>query len=111
MRQRCRGSGPAALYHRQVARTKRGFRCTACGWQTPAYVGRCPQCEAWNSLEAYTDTPAAGRGRLRPSSAIAAKTIALSEAPAEDGARMLTRIPELDRVLGGGVVPGALVLV
>jgi DNA repair protein RadA/Sms len=94
-----------------MPRPKRGFRCSQCSWQTPAYVGRCPQCEAWNSLEAYAEAPAAGPGRPRTGLSVAARTVPLSEAPAEDGARLLTRIPELDRVLGGGIVPGSLVLV
>jgi len=95
-----------------MARSARGYRCSECGWTTPGYVGRCAQCQAWNSLEQYADTGRSGPGR-KPAGPLPppARTIALAQVEDDPGQRMATAIPELDRVLGGGLVPGSLVLV
>src|SRR5687767_16029215 len=89
------------------------FVCQECGAQSPKWMGRCTECGAWNSLveervgeprAAETDTNryaqlgAAGSARLYADVAIA------------DAARLSTGIDEFDRVLGGGIVPGSLVL-
>ncbi len=96
-----------------MARAVRGYRCRECGWQTVAYVGRCGECQAWNSLEQFADGTRASVGPLakRPVTAVPAATLSLADVPDEPGRRFVTEIPELDRVLGGGVVPGSLVLV
>ena len=93
-----------------MARANRGYKCRECGWTTAAFVGKCAQCQAWNSLEAFAETraPTAVRGNTP---ALPARTVALNEVPDEPGTRLSTRIEELDRVLGGGLVPGSLVLV
>ncbi|MFN8618609.1 MAG: DNA repair protein RadA [Dehalococcoidia bacterium] len=93
-----------------MPRPARGYRCSACGWTSPAYAGRCPQCQAWNTLEQYAESRGTGpaRGNAAP---IAARTVRLTEVPDEAGVRLSTRIEELDRVLGGGLVPGSLILV
>ena len=93
-----------------MARANRGYKCRECGWTTAAFVGKCAQCQAWNSLEAFAETraPTAVRGNAP---ALPARTVALNEVPDESGTRLSTRIEELDRVLGGGLVPGSLVLV
>ncbi len=101
--------------------------CSECGFQTAQWLGQCPGCEAWNTLveeRVPTARGAAGRGGAgargawRPSSRavrVAAPGLRLAPRPlSEVGAapvqRMSTGIGELDRVLGGGLVPGALVL-
>lgn len=93
-----------------MPKPSRGYRCNACGWTTAAFVGRCSQCQAWNTLEQYAESrgPAAARGNA---TALPARTLRLAEVPDEAGVRLFTRIEELDRVLGGGLVPGSLVLV
>jgi len=93
-----------------MPRAARGYRCTACGWTTAAYAGRCSQCQAWNTLEPFAEPrgPAALRGASAP---VPARTLALNDVPDEAGLRLPTRIDELDRVLGGGLAPGSLVLI
>lgn len=97
-----------------MAKTQRGYRCRECGWETVAYAGRCAQCQAWNSLEQFAQgggRPSLAPGRGAMSQAIPAVTMPLGEVPEDDGKRARTGIAEFDRVLGGGLVPGALVLV
>ena len=93
-------------------KSARGYRCRECGWETVAYVGRCGECQAWNTLEQYAASarPTAGSNR-RGVTAIPARTVPLESVPDDAGERMETEIPELDRVLGGGLVAGALILV
>lgn len=95
-----------------MARAARGYRCKECGWTTVAYVGRCGECQQWNTLEQYESGASRGPGaRTGAREALPGKTIALADVPDEPGRRLVTGIAELDRVLGGGVVPGGLVLV
>ena len=91
-----------------MAKTKTHFTCQSCGLQSLKWLGKCPDCGAWSSLVEELDLRAADRravavdGSSRP-------TLLREIAAAEDG-RALTGIQELDRVLGGGVVRGSLVL-
>jgi DNA repair protein RadA/Sms len=94
----------------------RGYKCRECGWTTAAYAGRCSECQAWNSLEQFAETGRPGVGRPGPGrpSAVAAvpgKSLLLADVQDEPGRRVATDIAEFDRVLGGGLVPGSLVLV
>ena len=95
-----------------MAKTQRGYRCTNCSWESVAYVGRCSQCNEWNTLEQFERAsrpgPAARTGSRTGS---VARTLPLADVTDEQGARLSTCIPELDRVLGGGIVPGSLLLV
>src|SRR5438093_11173189 len=89
------------------------FVCQECGAQSPKWLGRCAECGAWNSLveeraaETASSAPAANR-YAQFSSTGAAKLYA--EVETSTGVRLSTGIDEFDRVLGGGVVPGSLVL-
>lgn len=85
------------------------FSCTSCGAQSPKWLGRCPECGGWNTLveEAAAPTRRAGAG---PSPAGAAAPVPLDQVEASEGSRVLTGIAEFDRVLGGGLVPGSIVL-
>jgi len=93
---------------------KRGrtrYRCESCGSQTPKWAGQCPDCGAWNTLvEEVTAaaTPAAAGGKR--SRGPAPKTWDLAEVGTAREARYPTGIGELDRVLGGGLVHGSVVL-
>lgn len=93
-----------------MAKASRGFRCRECGWTTVAFAGRCGSCQAWNTLDQYAEARASGPAARGPA-AIPGRTLALSDVSDEPGRRLLTEIDEFDRVLGGGLVPGALVLV
>jgi len=77
------------------------------------WTGRCPGCGEWNTLKETTAAPATrggGRAGQRPSCGQAPKPVILRDVRAPDTPRLLTGIGELDRVLGGGLVPGSLVL-
>jgi DNA repair protein RadA/Sms len=87
--------------------------CAQCGHQAAKWFGQCPGCEAWNTLveEPVRVTGAAGRAsRGRTSGARPATPQRLADVRAPRVARLTTDIEELDRVLGGGLVPGSLVL-
>lgn len=83
------------------------FTCQKCGCQSPKWLGKCPDCNAWNSMaeEVIGKTALAGAvgERSRP--------VPICDVPAQSETRIATRIGELDRVLGGGIVPGSLVLI
>ncbi len=87
-----------------------GFECDVCGHRPPKWVGRCPECGAWGSVveAAGATRPAALRAVTARRPAEPARPIAtISAAPAKARA---TNVPEFDRVLGGGIVPGGVVL-
>jgi DNA repair protein RadA/Sms len=92
-----------------VARTSTTFVCSSCGHQSPKWLGRCPDCGEWNSVheEAARAPSGAGSRRPRASSAVGL----LGDIDVLAAARLPTGIGELDRVLGGGLVPGSLVLI
>ncbi len=90
--------------------------CSDCGHETPRWHGQCPGCGAWNTLvEEAVARPVASGGRGArgggASGARAVTPVPLAHVEAADVARLSTGIGELDRVLGGGVVPGSLVLI
>jgi len=88
--------------------------CSACGHETARWEGRCPGCGEWNTLVEEVRRPSAGSGsgRARGRAASAAVApIALGDVAAAEQARLSTGIGELDNVLGGGIVPGSLVLI
>jgi DNA repair protein RadA/Sms len=85
--------------------------CSVCGHQAAKWHGQCPQCSEWNTLvEATTGRTTAGHGRSR-GAAVRADPVRLAEVSVVAVARLVTAIGELDRVLGGGLVPGSLVLI
>jgi DNA repair protein RadA/Sms len=87
--------------------------CSACGHEVPRWAGRCPGCGEWNTLveELRPRSAAAGRAGAGPKASTSAVTpIPLSQVAAEEHRRLSTGIGELDNVLGGGLVPGSLVL-
>jgi DNA repair protein RadA/Sms len=89
-----------------VAKTLTAYTCSACGHQEPKWLGRCPGCGEWNSLiEEVTQRKPQARSVTAP------KVAPLSDVPTERTTRISTGLGELDRVLGGGLVPGSLVLV
>lgn len=88
-------------------RVKSKFRCQECGQQSTRWMGRCPGCGAWNSLVEEIDQPK----NDKPSDNGALKPCPVTEVPAGDEERFPTEMAEMDRVLGGGLVPGSLVLV
>src|SRR5690348_13736454 len=94
-----------------MAKEKTNFTCTECGGSSPRWLGKCPHCEAWNTLvETVPEAAAAGRNRFASLAAPSAVT-ALADIEASEIERTPTGIGELDRVLGGGIVEGGVVLI
>ncbi len=89
--------------------------CSACGHETPRWAGQCPGCGEWNTLVEETRQQSAARGGQvggrRGSAGAALTPVALSDVVAAEHERLSTGIGELDNVLGGGIVPGSLVLI
>ncbi|HET6290000.1 MAG TPA: DNA repair protein RadA [Amycolatopsis sp.] len=84
------------------------YRCGECGYEAPKWVGRCPECQAWGTLEERGDArPAIARVAAGAPSAPARP---IGEVDVETARAKPTGVSELDRVLGGGFVPGAVIL-
>ena len=95
----------------RMARDKTVYTCRDCGGTSPKWLGKCPHCGAWNTLEEGVAEPAGG-GRHRFQSLARSQPVAtLSEIEAREVARTPTGQEELDRVLGGGIVEGGVVLI
>jgi DNA repair protein RadA/Sms len=95
------------LENRSGAKLKQVFICQSCGRESPKWLGRCPSCESWNSFEAVTlDRRAPGSSSSLP----LASPEELSSVSLDSSPRLSLGISEFDRVLGGGLVPGSLVL-
>src|SRR5512139_141180 len=95
-----------------MAKAKTVFSCTECGGQSPKWQGQCPHCMAWNTLvESVMETPAAGSKNRYSALAATGQVQRLSEVEAQEVPRTPSGIAEFDRVLGGGLVQGAVVLI
>jgi len=92
-----------------MAKSKTVFFCGECGYESAKWLGQCPVCKAWN---AFSEAPALKKGgsSLKPGVA-ASLPIKIKDVSLESDERVTTGISELDRVLGGGIVKGSLVLV
>ncbi|GAA4287206.1 DNA repair protein RadA [Georgenia daeguensis] len=90
------------------ARARTAYRCAECGWTTPKWVGRCGECQAWGTVEETT----AGQPASRAPASLAPSSPArpIHEVDVDAARARSTGVSELDRVLGGGIVPGAVVL-
>ncbi len=91
------------------------FFCQECGYESPKWMGQCPACKAWNSFVEEPAAPksmgGAGSAGARAVRGEAPAPVTLSQVATRDEERFSTGMAELDRVLGGGIVPGSLVLV
>ena len=96
-----------------MAKQKTAYVCSSCGYDSPKWIGRCPSCGEWNTFKEVklgttgkvTDTPSLGAGKGE-----ASPLLTLSSIPTTDDPRIDLRDPELNRVLGGGLVQGSLTL-
>ena len=94
-----------------MAKIKTRYVCSNCGSVSSRWLGRCPQCGEWNTMVEETVAPEAPKAaQSMARSGPASQAASLADIAMEDMARMETGIGELDRVLGGGIVPGALIL-
>ena len=95
-----------------MPKKKTSFQCTACGYENPRWMGKCPECGAWNTMEEIMSAPeeaAPKQYKQRGGTGNSARPMK----EIETGEQVYTEsgLPELDRVLGGGIVEGALILV
>src|ERR1700749_5078148 len=93
-----------------MARASPVYVCTACGGETLKWQGQCPLCAEWNCLEQRAGPAGRGRGRKPARPSEAASPQRLEAALAGIGQRLATGHEELDRVMGGGIVPGSVTL-
>ncbi len=97
-----------------MANPKSTFTCNECGWSTPKWVGRCGECQSWDTMQEGSASGGRGLGTVRNVRAVAivgssaAKPI--TDVSTERVSAWSTQVGEFDRVLGGGLVPGAVVL-
>lgn len=97
-----------------MAKAKVSFECMACGYESPKWMGKCPNCGAWNQLEEKIvhKEAAPGRGTLGKTPADdRPRATKLTTVKNSDTPRTTTRSGEFDRVLGGGIVNGSLILI
>jgi len=93
-----------------MARARIQYACTACGGVSVKWQGQCPHCAEWNTLEETIAEPRAAAGRFQ-SLAPTQPVVAIADVTAEHVGRMSTGSEEFDRVLGGGLVDGSVVLI
>jgi DNA repair protein RadA/Sms len=93
-----------------VAKARSVFFCNACGFESPRWLGRCSQCEAWNSFDERPFAVTAQK-KSSPSRSGTNAPIALDKIDGAKIARIRTGLREFDNVLGGGIVPGSLTLI
>ncbi len=84
------------------------FVCQECGYDSPKFLGRCPECGEWNSLKEISNIQSLSFSDRKTITNLKAKT--LSEVSFKSGTRLLTNFLEMDTVLGGGLVPGSVTL-
>lgn len=92
---------------RSSAKDRPSYRCSECGWTTVKWLGRCPECQAWGTVEEFGAAPAV---RTTAPGRVTAAALPIGQVDGRQAAARSTGVDELDRVLGGGLVPGAVVL-
>ena len=93
-----------------MAKAKKAFFCQSCGAQHPQWQGQCKACKEWNTLVEEIIAPAQGTAASSVSNRQNNTPLALTEIQADQNPRMLSLDPEMNRILGGGFVPGAVML-
>ncbi|MCR5673979.1 MAG: DNA repair protein RadA, partial [Lachnospiraceae bacterium] len=93
------------------SRTSTVFFCNECGYESSKWMGQCPACKAWNTFVEEPVSKTAKSGRTGITRSAAPEPVSVSAVKTESLLRLETGMSELDRVLGGGIVPGSLVLV
>ena len=94
-----------------MAKSKTMYVCGECGYTTPKWLGKCPDCGKWNTVAEEVQQPEVEEKKLKRAPGRGGMALPIGEIPDEAAARMSSGIGELDRVLGGGVVEGSMVLV
>ncbi|MEG1774139.1 MAG: DNA repair protein RadA, partial [Oscillospiraceae bacterium] len=96
-----------------TSKLKKIYQCSSCGYETSKWLGKCPDCGSWNTMmeEIRAEEPKGSFGAGNLVMSAPAKVENLSEISSGDEIRYVTGIDEMDRVLGGGMVPGSVVLI
>lgn len=96
-----------------MAKKKTKFICQSCGYESARWMGKCPGCAAWNTMteEVEVQAPKGTRGAFQHSASVPQKATPINAIETQDEPRVETELSELNRVLGGGIVPGSLVLI
>lgn len=94
-----------------MAKKKTKFCCQSCGYESPKWLGRCPGCGEWNTFVEEIEVMTKSRGVFQHSEAISQKAVPIISIETQEEQRVQTSMVELNRVLGGGIVPGSLVLI
>lgn len=93
-----------------MARSKTVYECNQCGYQSGKWYGKCPDCGSWNTFEEVEQFTAVKASASKKSADLTDKILELAEIDVDDDVRYKTGIGEFDRVLGGGLVKGSIVL-
>ena len=93
-----------------MAKTKSAYICSECGYESAKWYGKCPSCSEWNTMNEEIVSKSDNNGAYIKKSSVYAKPISITEISTTDEHRYVTQISELDRVLGGGIVKGSLIL-
>ncbi|MBR0412186.1 MAG: DNA repair protein RadA [Eubacterium sp.] len=93
-----------------MAKVKSFYVCSECGYESAKWYGKCPQCGEWNTMEEQTPVAVGKKGSTAKASVAVASVKKLSEISSDIEKRLLTGTSEFDRVLGGGIVEGSLIL-
>src|SRR5690606_29079104 len=88
-------------------KTSAAFTCSECGWTTAKWVGRCGECQSWGTLD---EAGGAARSGRTPAAPVSSPAVPIGQVAATAVAAVGSGLAELDRVLGGGVVSGAVML-
>jgi len=95
-----------------MAKTKASFYCTECGSEQSKWAGQCPDCKTWNTIDEFRPAKAGGVTRMSGYAGSTKQQVTeLAAVPDQKIARISVGMNELDRVLGGGIVPGSVVLI
>lgn len=95
-----------------MAKRKTKFMCRDCGYESPKWMGRCPGCGEWNTMDEEVEIVSKGpRGAFKHTETVQQKAMPISSIETMEEPRVKTELGELNRVLGGGIVPGSLVLI
>ncbi|MBB5939438.1 DNA repair protein RadA [Streptomyces zagrosensis] len=92
---------------RSSAKDRPSYRCSECGWTTVKWLGRCPECHAWGTIAEFGAAPAV---RTTAPGRVTSAAVPIGQVDSRQATVRGTGVAELDRVLGGGLVPGAVVL-
>src|SRR5476651_845950 len=93
-----------------MAKFDTSFVCQECGYDSPAFLGKCPECGLWNTLKEIKIPSSKSSSKFSSVAPLDIKVKKLSEINHESKKRLLTGVSEMDNVLGGGMVAGSVIL-